>query len=83
MPSTVDTYIILVTSLYLTFLKEPELINLFQVLLFLICAQFNSSQYRKYLNGSICAMDRAFTVTVTLGQSGPRSNDNKGVLNIP
>ena len=34
-------------------------------------------------NGSICPIDRALSGVATLGQSGPGSNGNKGVLYIP
>ena len=37
----------------------------------------------KWLNISICPVNGTLTGTSALGQSGPGSNGNEGVLNIP
>ena len=37
----------------------------------------------KLLNSSIWPIDMTLTVTTTLGQSGPGSNSNEGVLHVP
>ena len=46
------------------------------------CAQLNGFKYSKWLNSSIRPMDGTLTGTTTPGQSGHRSNDNKGALHI-
>ena len=38
---------------------------------------------RKWLNSSTLPIDETITSTITLGQSGPGSNGNEGVLHIP
>ena len=65
----------------------------FQVLLFnannsiqhhsFICTQLNGFKYRKWLSISVWSIGRILTSATTPGQSGPRSNINKGVLHIP
>ena len=47
--------------------------NLFQKILFNISIQFSS----------ICPIDKTLSGATTLGQCGPGSDGNKGVLNIP
>ena len=36
----------------------------------------------KWLNSSIWSIDGSLTITTTLGQSGPKSNSNEGILRI-
>ena len=52
-----------------------------------ICTQLsgfkNRFKYSKWLNSSIWPIDGSLTGTTTLGQSGPGSNGNEGVLHIP
>ena len=40
-------------------------------------------EYESFLNRSIRPIDGTLTGTNILGQSGPRSNGNEGVLNTP
>ena len=48
-----------------------------------MCVQLNSFKYRKWLNSSIWHIVGTLLGTATLGQSGPWSNGNEGVLPIP
>ena len=45
--------------------------------------QLNGFQCHKWLKNSICPIDGTLKGTTSLGQSGPGSNGNEGVHNIP
>ena len=45
--------------------------------------QLNGFKYRKWLDITIWLIDVTLTGTTPLGQSGPGSNENEGVLHIP
>ena len=48
-----------------------------------VCTQLNGFKYSKWLNSFFWPIDGTLTGTTTLGQSGPESNSNQGVLYIP
>ena len=45
--------------------------------------QLNSFKHKKWLDISVWPIDGTLTGTTTLGQGGPGSNGNEGVLHIP
>ena len=47
-----------------------------------VYTQLNGFKYSKWLNSSFWPIDGTLTDTVTLGQSGPKNNENEGVFHF-
>ena len=63
--------------------KNCYLIPIIQINQSFVCIQLNDFKFRKWLNISIRHIDGTLTIITILGQSGPGSNSNEGVLHIP
>ena len=51
--------------------------------LFIFWGSHRPIKYNRFLKRSIWPIDRTLKGTITLGQSGPGSNDSKGILHTP